>query len=66
MIAVPIWVAVVLMIAGGGLWLADMIKKTRLRQEARAARAKLQADMAAPQVSTDLPYGLSDPGDGEA
>jgi hypothetical protein len=65
MIAVPVWVAVVLMIVGGGLWLADMAKKTRQRQEARAARARLQADVAAPQVSNDLPYGLSDPGDGE-
>lgn len=66
MIAVPVWVAVLLMIVGGGLWLADIAKKTRQRQEARAARARLQADVAAPQVSTDLPYGLSDPGDGEA
>jgi hypothetical protein len=63
MIAVPVWVAVVLVIVGGGLWLADMAKKARQRQEARAARSKLQADVAAPQVSTDLPYGLSDTGD---
>jgi hypothetical protein len=66
MIAVPFWFAVVLMIAGGGLWIADKAKKIRQRQEAQAARARLQADAAAPQVSTDLPYGLSDPGNGEA
>ncbi len=65
MIAVPFWVAVALTILGGGLWLADMAKKTRQRQEARAARARLQADVAAPQVSNNLPYGLSDPGDVE-
>jgi hypothetical protein len=65
MIAVPVWVAVVLMVVGGGLWLADMAKKTRQRQQARAARARLQADVAAPQVSNHLPYGLSDQGDGE-
>lgn len=59
MISVPVWLAVVIVIVGGALWLAELPKKARRRREAQAARAKLRADLAGPPRSAQLPYGLT-------
>lgn len=59
MISVPLWLAIVVVIVGGALWLAELPNKARRRREAASARAKLRADLAEPPRSAQLPYGLT-------
>jgi hypothetical protein len=59
MILVPTWVAVIIVIVGAIVWLAEQPKKAQRRRERREASDRLRQDLAAPPASTQLPYGVT-------
>lgn len=64
-VVLPTSVAVILAVVGVVLWIAEQPGRARKRRAARAARARLHADLTAPPpAAAQLPYGLSGaPGD---
>lgn len=65
-VVVPTSVALIIGAIGLVIWMAEQPGKARKRRAAREAKARLREDLAAPQPSTQLPYGLSSQPDNDA